>query len=219
MANQNFSGSVTILKPGGKAKITLDDDGQIVVHDKDGEEMLRFKAEFANLRIGGPGDPGSIQILGSKAEEVIRLDGSTGDITLKGADCAEALVARNPLALDPGSVAVVGPDGGLEPCCNAYDTRVAGVIAGARDLRPGILLGQNTAIGSSVPLSLTGRVWCKVDADFGPIHPGDLLTTSTTLGHAMRVNDRSRAAGSIVGKALGALESGHDMVPILVGLQ
>jgi hypothetical protein len=35
----------------------------------------------------------------------------------------------------------------------------------------------------------------------------------------MRADDRSRTVGSMVGKALGGLESGHDMIPILVGLQ
>jgi hypothetical protein len=34
-----------------------------------------------------------------------------------------------------------------------------------------------------------GKVYCKVDADAGPIAVGDLLTSSNTVGHAMRVSD------------------------------
>jgi len=45
---------------------------------------------------------------------------------------------------------------------------------------------------------------------------GDLLTTSATQGHAMRVSDRSRALGAIIGKALAALDAGSGLIPILV---
>jgi hypothetical protein len=92
-------------------------------------------------------------------------------------------------------------------------------VAGGGDLHPGIVLGQGTVNEQSVPLSLTGRVFCKVDAGFAPISPGDLLTTSPTPGHAMRADDPSRRIGAIAGKALARLGSGRDLVPILVGLQ
>ena len=48
---------------------------------------------------------------------------------------------------------------------------------------------------------------------------GDLLTTSDTPGHAMRVGDPSRAFGAVIGKALAPLAAGRGMVPILVALQ
>jgi hypothetical protein len=66
---------------------------------------------------------------------------------------------------------------------------------------------------------LVGKVFCKVDADHGPVRVGDLLTTSETRGHAMRVHEPSRALGSILGKALAPLSSGCGLVPILVCLQ
>ena len=141
----------------------------------------------------------------------------TGDVILPGADCAEAFAAADPAALEPGSIAVIGPDGALEPCREVYDSRVAGVVAGAGNLRPGIMLGQGTVEARrSVPLSLTGRAWCKVDADFAPIRPGDLLTTSSTVGHAMRADDAFRRVGALVGKALAALATGRGLIPILV---
>jgi hypothetical protein len=59
---------------------------------------------------------------------------------------------------------------------------------------------------------------CKVDADIAPIQVGDLLTTSTTKGHAQKVLDPSMATGAIIGKALGALKKGKGKIPVLVTL-
>ncbi len=60
---------------------------------------------------------------------------------------------------------------------------------------------------------------CKVDADIAPIKPGDLLTTSSTKGHAQKVLDPTQAIGAIVGKALGSLEKGKGKISVLVMLQ
>jgi hypothetical protein len=60
---------------------------------------------------------------------------------------------------------------------------------------------------------------CKVDADIAPIEVGDLLTTSTTKGHAQKVLEPSQALGTIVGKALAPLERGQGKIPVLVMLQ
>jgi hypothetical protein len=56
----------------------------------------------------------------------------------------------------------------------------------------------------------------KVDASFGAIRAGDLLTTSTTPGYAMKVTDKVAAIGAIIGKALGNLDSGTGTIPVLV---
>ena len=56
----------------------------------------------------------------------------------------------------------------------------------------------------------------KVDASFGAIHAGDLLTTSSHAGYAMKVTDKVAAIGAIIGKALGNLDSGTGTVPVLV---
>jgi hypothetical protein len=61
--------------------------------------------------------------------------------------------------------------------------------------------------------------FCKVDAEFGAIVPGDLLTTSPTPGHAMKATDPLRAFGALFGKALQRLSSGRGLLPILVTLQ
>ena len=63
------------------------------------------------------------------------------------------------------------------------------------------------------------RFYCKVDADAGPIAVGDLLTTSDTPGHAMRVADPYQGLGAVIGKALRPLLTGRTLLPILVALQ
>jgi hypothetical protein len=60
---------------------------------------------------------------------------------------------------------------------------------------------------------------CKVDADVAPIEAGDLLTTSSTRGHAQKVTDTSQAVGCIIGKALASLRVGKGKIPVLVMLQ
>ena len=62
-------------------------------------------------------------------------------------------------------------------------------------------------------------MYCKADADFGPIGLGDLLTSSTTQGHAMRVRDAGRAAGAIVAKSLGDLDRGRGLIPVVLALR
>jgi hypothetical protein len=59
----------------------------------------------------------------------------------------------------------------------------------------------------------------KVDAGFGPVHAGDLLTTSSHAGYAMKVTDKTQAIGAVIGKALGNLESGTGVIPVMVTLK
>jgi hypothetical protein len=96
---------------------------------------------------------------------------------------------------------------------------VAGVIAGAGSHRPAIVLGRGRGGLGCLPVALVGRVLCRVDADESAINVGDLLTTSQMKGHAMRATDPVRAVGAVIGKALGALESGQALIPVLVSLQ
>jgi hypothetical protein len=63
------------------------------------------------------------------------------------------------------------------------------------------------------------KVYCKVDAQYGPVEVGDLLTTSPTPGHAMKASDLLKAFGAVIGKALRPLASGQELIPILIALQ
>lgn len=125
--------------------------------------------------------------------------------------------------LTPGMVVCIDPAnaGKLRLSRTGFDRTVAGVISGAGGVNPGMLLSQEgTLADGKHPVALTGRVYCYVDADAnGPVKPGDLLTTSSTAGHAMRAGDDERTHGAILGKAMSSLDSGRGLVLVLVSLQ
>ena len=143
----------------------------------------------------------------------------TGDVMLEGADCAEEFEVALAEEVNPGTVLVLDQHGLLHPCQQAYDKRVAGVVSGAGAYRPGMILDRQDNAGTRRPVALVGKVYCKVDARYAPIEVGDLLTTSPTPGHAMKADNPFQAFGAVIGKALRPLESGQDLVPILVALQ
>lgn len=143
----------------------------------------------------------------------------TGDIRLTNADCAEDFDVSGVVKLDPGTVMVLGNKGALSESQQAYDKRVAGVISGAGDYKPGIVLDKRQTPGNRQPIALLGKVFCKVDAQFGAIEVGDLLTTSPTPGHAMKTSDPFKAFGAVIGKALRPLKEGQGLIPILIALQ
>jgi len=66
-------------------------------------------------------------------------------------------------------------------------------------------------------VALSGTVLVKVDAGYGAIRPGDLLMSSPTPGHAARAPDP--APGTILGKALEALDAGTGRIRMLVMLR
>jgi len=140
-----------------------------------------------------------------------------------GSDIAEPFTIASHQEILPGMVVSIDPErpAGLRLATEAYDRTVAGVVSGAGGVNPGMMLRQaGTQADGTHPVALTGRVYCYVDADAaGPVKPGDLLTTSDTPGHAMRVDDPARAGGAILGKAMTALDSGRGLVLVLVSLQ
>jgi len=143
----------------------------------------------------------------------------TGDIRLTNADCAEDFDVSGADKAEPGTVMVLGNEGVLFECQQAYDKRVAGVISGAGDYKPGIVLDKRQTQDNRQPIALMGKVFCKVDAQFGAIEVGDLLTTSSTPGHAMKTSDPLKAFGAVIGKALRSLTDGQGLIPILIALQ
>ena len=143
----------------------------------------------------------------------------TGDIRLSNADFAEDFDVSSVLEAEPGTVMVLSGTGPLSASQQAYDKRVAGVISGAGNYKPGILMDKQQFSVNRQPVALMGKVFCKADAQFGQIEVGDLLTTSPTPGHAMKVGDPSKAFGAVIGKALRPLLNGQGLIPILIALQ
>ncbi len=142
-----------------------------------------------------------------------------------GSDLSENFDIRHPDGQSnilPGMVVCIDPQrpGKLIVSNQAHDHKVAGIISGAGGIQPGMMMGQrNTLADGSNPVALSGRVYCLVDTSNGPVEPGDLLTTSATPGHAMKVTDHSQAAGAILGKAMTSLTEGKGLVLVLVSLQ
>jgi hypothetical protein len=141
------------------------------------------------------------------------------DVLLSGADCAEQFDVNEGTPPEPGAIVVIDDEGKLRESHAPYDRRVAGVVSGAGEYRPGIVLDRKASLEGQVPVALVGKVYCKVDADPAPISVGDLLTTSERPGFGMKAVDPSRAFGAVIGKALKPLAAGQGMIPILVALQ
>jgi len=139
-----------------------------------------------------------------------------------GADLAEPFEAMDSKKLEPGMLVVIDPEnpGQLKLSKGAYDRTVAGVVSGANGITPGVTMKQEgTDADGTVPVALSGRVYAWADASHGAIEPGDLLTTSDTPGHAMKVADHEKANGTIIGKSMTSLKEGRGLVLVLVSLQ
>ncbi len=130
-------------------------------------------------------------------------------------DIAEHMPAASDVAA--GDVVVIDPDHDerVIKSYKANDPTVAGVIS----TEPAMLIGK---ADSPSPLALAGRVPVKVSAENGPIRRGDLLTTAATSGHAMKATPvlvngfPFYMPGTIIGKAMGELETGVGTIIVLV---
>ena len=147
------------------------------------------------------------------------LDGNSGLLSAAG-DMAETFPSSGETA-PPGAVMAIDPErpGALLIAREPYDRRVAGVVSGAKDYRPGITLNAAAAEPNRVTVTLTGTVYCLGASVNGPIRAGDLLTTSAVPGHAMRAGDAAAGRGAILGKALEDLRGERGLVLTLASLQ
>jgi len=219
---RDAEGRTVLHLDGSKAAIFIGaegNEGDIIVRDAEGRSVIQLDGDKAALRVGASGNEGDVMVYDADGDLRIHLDGASGEVKLLGADCAEDFQVRDAATIEPGTVLVIDEAGGLRRSRTAYDRRVAGVVSGAGGLRPGIVLDKQQEGSDRRPIALVGKVFCKVDAAGGAIAIGDLLTTSDTPGHAMRVGDPSRAFGAVIGKALAPLAAGRGVVPILVALQ
>jgi hypothetical protein len=136
-----------------------------------------------------------------------------------GADIAEPF-HMSQRDLPKGAVVIIDEEnpGKLKLSTEPYDRRVAGIISGAGGVNTGLSLSQHGVMEGDQHVALTGRVYVQADASNGPIKPGDLLTSSSKPGHAMKVSDYSQAQGATLGKAMSALKDGTGLVLVLVTL-
>jgi len=157
---------------------------------------------------------GNASVNGTTTTKVLEITG--------GSDLAEPFEIIGAENIEPGVVVAIDPKhpGQLRIADKAYDHTVAGCVSGANGLNPGLVMQQEGSVADGTfPVALSGRVYCWADASYGPIEPGDLLTTSDTAGHVMAVSDYVKAQGAIIGKAMMALEEGRGLILVLVSLQ
>lgn len=204
----------TVASDGGKAGVFgASEDGAGVLGYARSDDMPAVFAFGGLLAIALAKD------LAGEFRGDVKVEGNvtvSGDILLAGADCAEQFDVRDAPNIGPGSVLVIDENGGLRESDTAYDTKVAGVVSGAGDYRPALVLDQRPDTDDRLSVALIGKAYCKVDARYGGIAVGDLLTTSPTAGHAMRAADPQRAFGSVLGKALSPWQNGQGLIPALV---
>jgi hypothetical protein len=176
---------------------------------------------------GGVGVYGKGEKYAGQFDGVLQVNGqvyvtgtlSASDVWLPAADCAEEFDIETGCETEPGTVMVLTGSGRLRPSEQSYDKRVAGVISGAGEYSPAIVLDRHDSPSTRMPIALVGKVYCKVDAQYGEIQVGDLLTTSPTAGHAMKASEPLLAFGAVIGKALRALGTGQALIPVLIALQ
>ncbi len=135
-------------------------------------------------------------------------------------DLAENFQSDETLA--PGEIVCFHPErDAVVRSAQPNDPLVCGIVSTA----PGVLLNSDPDAAERdklVPVALCGRVPCKVVDENGPIRRGDLLTSSSTPGHAMRAEavwvDARQVyqSGTILGKALEALEGGAGVIEVFV---
>jgi hypothetical protein len=217
-----FDGAVTVTD-------TQDEDAFVSTSgSKDHAAVAAHNNNGGTAFWGLSASPGGTGIYAKGAKWAAQFDGAVqvnGNIDMGGgdvvfSDCAEQFDVSADTIAEPGTVMVIADEGGLEPSSMAYDKRAAGVVSGAGDFRPGIILGaMPQSRRSRVPVALVGKAYCKVDAGDAPIEVGDMLTTSPTVGHAMKACDPARAFGAVIGKALRPLATGTGLIPILIALQ
>ena len=229
------------------SRISIDVNGKVGINTTSPTERLEVNGNYVlidgaaagdgagpiDAYIGGDGSGSDVQI-GSMNSGITAVGFwnyaagawmhiSCSSITIHGgADLAEPFqMPHDGKEIPQGAVVVIDDKnpGQLRMSDQSYDSRVAGVVSGANGINPGIQLQQQGALEGGKNVALTGRVYVQADASNGSIKPGDLLTTSSVPGHAMKVTDHAKAQGAILGKAMTGLSDGKGMVLVLVTLQ
>ena len=139
----------------------------------------------------------------------------TGTFTLTGSSKLQATYAgdlaeyyEGDAEYEPGTVLVFGGDKEVTTTDAMNDTRVAGVVS-----TDAAYMMYGACPGFKNLVALAGRVPCKV---VGRVKKGDLLTTSSTPGYAVKANDPK--LGSIIGKALQDKDSGEaGIIEVAIG--
>lgn len=179
---------------------------------------------------------GNLSVSGSKTGYVVDIAQNDDTVALEAGDVVvisgagapvvgqiPVVKVRRATAQEAGAVAGV-----VDQACQPEPTSQEPVTGATtlKDRKNDKVAPKTTAVYSNGPVPPGG--YCtmvtfgsfkaiKVDASAGAIHPGDRLTASPRAGFAMRAS--TLVPGTVVGKALGSLETGAGVIPVLVTLQ
>ncbi|MEL6986800.1 MAG: hypothetical protein AAGK97_03130 [Bacteroidota bacterium] len=202
--------------------------GEIIVRGQNDSEGVRIRGNE------GANNGAAITLYNKAGNVTVELDGEYGDggpgrvitdeLQIKGgSDLSENFdIIENNAIAKPGMLVSIDPNssGKLVLTNESYDHKVAGIISGANGVNPGMLMGQSGSIADGeFPIALSGRVYVYANTESGAIKPGDLLTSSTQIGYAMKADDSVQAQGAVIGKAMTELKEGSGFVLVLVNLQ
>lgn len=204
-------------------------DGDLRIYTADGDlnapvqnAAFHFSAFTGDLELNGNLLDGGKIILRKQGDDAIIVDAERAEIEITNADFAEDFdiaPATEVGTVQPGTVMVFAPDGQLRPCIRPNDSKVAGIISGAGDFKPGIIMDKRRDGSHRLPVALAGKAFCFVETLDHAITPGDLLTTSHVKGHARKVVNPVESIGAVIGKALKGMEKGQTgLIPVKVGL-
>lgn len=171
-----------------------------------GQIDLKFRNQFDGGNISFyPGTGGNVTV------PVLEITG--------GSDLSEPFIIAE--TLEEGTVVVIDESnpGHLKESSESYDKKVAGIVSGAGGIMTGLILKQEGMMEGTQNIALSGRVYVKTTTENGIIKPGDLLTTSSLPGHAMKATNKKQYTGAIIGKAMSSLEVDEGLVLVLVNLQ
>jgi len=170
-----------------------------------------------------------LAIFQNSGNNVARINASgkgyfNGGTATSGADFAESVkVEGSPEAFEPGDVMAIDPKAPRQFALSreANSTLVAGVIS----TKPA-LLGTIHDVSATVhpwrkeevELGIVGIVPTKVCDEGGAVRIGDLLVAASRPGHAKKAPPNP-PAGTVIGKALAALEKGTAKIEVLLTLR
>lgn len=193
-----------------------------------------FLIEFLN-KLGEPVEQGDVLVISGRQKALLKNQGyvlqpevdlatKEYDTRVCGIVCStkseapppspSEVVGAEPSAVESAGAGGAAESGGQEQPSAPAAEEGEGESPGEGEPGEDFTVIKRGQVGLMVVLGAFPQ--CKVDASYGAIKVGDLLTTSLTKGHARKVTDAEKATGAIIGKALGALKEGTGVIPVLV---